>query len=37
MDLRQTFIDWNDKPFGSDEYKALAKELCGKIDGAAQR
>ena len=34
MDLRQTFIDWNDKEYRSEEYNALAKELCAKIDGA---
>jgi len=34
MDLRQTFIDWNDKEYRSEEYKTLAKELCAKIDGA---
>ena len=36
MDLRQTFIDWNDKEYRSDEYNALAKELCAKIDGAVK-
>jgi TonB-dependent SusC/RagA subfamily outer membrane receptor len=35
MDLRQTFIDWNDKEYRSEEYNALAKELCAKIDGSA--
>ncbi len=34
LDLQQTFIDWNDKPFGSDEFKSLATELAAKIDGA---
>ena len=32
--LQQAFIDWNDKPFGSDEFKSLATELAAKIDGA---
>ena len=35
MDLRQAFIDWNDKEYGSGEYKALAAELVSKIDNAA--
>ena len=37
MDLQQTFIDWNDKPFGSDEFKTLKAELESKIEGAASR
>jgi V/A-type H+-transporting ATPase subunit A len=36
MDLQQTFIDWNDKPFDSDEFKALGDALSGKIDAAAR-
>ena len=34
MDLQQTFIDWNDKPFGSDEFKAFRDELLRKIADA---
>ena len=36
MDLQQTFIDWNDKPFGSDEFKAQRAELDRKIAEAAK-
>ena len=35
MDLQQTFIDWNDKPFGSDEFAELKKALLGKIESAS--
>ena len=31
LGLQQTFIDWNDKPFESDEFKALKDELGRKI------
>ena len=31
MDLQQTFIDWNDKPFNSDEFNALKAELDRKV------
>jgi len=34
MDLRQTFIDWNDKPFQSDEFEALKREIASKIEAA---
>ena len=34
MDLQQTFIDWNDKPFESDEFKGLKAELEKKISAA---
>ena len=34
MDLRQTFIDWNDKPFQSDEFEALKREIASKIETA---
>ena len=32
MDLQQTFIDWNDKPFLSDDFKAIQAKLLAKID-----
>ncbi len=35
MDLQQTFIDWNDKPFDSGEFKALRESLLSKIEAAA--
>ena len=35
MDLQQTFIDWNDKPFGSDEFNALKASLEKKIEEAS--
>ena len=35
MDLQQTFIDWNDKPFGSDEFKTLKASLEKKIEEAS--
>ena len=35
MDLQQTFIDWNDKPFESDEFNALKTALEKKIADAA--
>ena len=35
MDLQQSFIDWNDKPFDSDEFKALKAELEKKIEEAS--
>ena len=31
LGLQQTFIDWNDKPFESDEFKSLKEELDRKI------
>ena len=34
MDLQQTFIDWNDKPFESDEFNSLKAELEKKISAA---
>ena len=34
MDLQQTFIDWNDKPAGSDDFKHLKEELLSKIAAA---
>ncbi len=34
MDLQQTFIDWNDKPWQSDEFKELEKALESKIEAA---
>ena len=36
IDLQQTFIDWNDKPFQSDEFKALEADLEKKIAAAAK-
>ena len=33
--LQQTFIDWNDKPFESDEFNSLKAELEKKIAGAS--
>ncbi len=36
MDLQQTFIDWNDKAFGSDEFEAGKAALLKKIEGAAK-
>ena len=35
MDLRQAFIDWNDKPFDSAEFAALKEALAKKIEAAA--
>lgn len=35
MDLQQTFIDWNDKPFRSEEFETLRKSLESKISAAA--
>ena len=35
MDLQQTFIDWNDKPFESDEFNSLKAELEKKIAGVS--
>lgn len=35
MDLRQTFIDWNDKPFHSEEFNALEKSMSSKVEAAA--
>jgi V/A-type H+-transporting ATPase subunit A len=34
MDLQQSFIDWNDKPFGSEEFETLKAALNRKIDEA---
>ena len=31
LDLQQSFIDWNDKPFGSDEFKTLKASLERKV------
>ena len=36
LDLQQTFIDWNDKPFNSDEFKSVQKALGDKIASAAK-
>jgi len=36
MDLQQTFIDWNDKPFGSEDFNALRDALLGKIGSYAR-
>ena len=33
--LQQAFIDWNDKPFGSEEFEAAKAELLRKIDDAS--
>ena len=35
MNLQQTFIDWNDKPFQSEEFGALKKEIASKVEAAA--
>ena len=35
LDLQQTFIDWNDKPFASAEFTSLKADLEAKIAGAA--
>ncbi len=35
MELQQTFIDWNDKPFESAEFEALKQTLNQKIEEAA--
>ena len=35
MDLQQTFIDWNDKKFDSDEFKTLKATLLDKIAKAS--
>ena len=35
MDLQQTFIDWNDKAFDSDEFKSLNETLVKKIEEAS--
>ena len=37
MELQQAFIDWNDKPFESDEFKAGGKAISEKIAAAAKR
>ena len=37
MDLQQTFIDWNDSPFGSDKFKSTREQLLGKIAEAAAK
>ena len=34
LDLQQTFIDWNDKPFESEDFKSLKSELEKKIADA---
>ena len=36
LDLQQAFIDWNDKPFGSEEYKAQRETLLAKIASASE-
>jgi V/A-type H+-transporting ATPase subunit A len=36
MDLRQTFIDWNDKPFDSEEFTTLKATLQGKVLAATK-
>ncbi len=36
MELQQAFIDWNDKPFESDEFKSGADAIAAKIDSAAK-
>lgn len=33
--LQQAFIDWNDKPFGSEEFASAKAELLRKIDEAS--
>ena len=33
--LQQAFIDWNDKPFGSEEFASAKTELLRKIDEAS--
>ena len=33
--LQQAFIDWNDKPFGSEEFESAKAELLRKIDEAS--
>ena len=35
MDLQQTFIDWNDKKFRSDEFNAIQTTLVKKIEETA--
>ncbi len=35
MDLQQTFIDWHDKAFDSDEFKSLKETLVKKIEEAS--
>jgi len=35
MSLQQAFIDWNDKPFDSDEFKTLKETLVKKIEEAS--
>ena len=37
MDLRQTFIDWNDKPFASQEFASLKATLEGKVAAATKK
>ena len=37
MDLRQTFIDWNDKPFDSQEFASLKATLEGKVAAATKK
>jgi V/A-type H+-transporting ATPase subunit A len=34
MDLQQKFIDWNDKPFGSEEFDAAQDALLKRIGNA---
>ena len=36
MDLQQTFIDWNDKPFESPEFNELKASIATKIEGSAK-
>ena len=35
LDLQQTFIDWNDMAFESDEFVAQKEALLAKVAGAA--
>ena len=37
LDLQQSFIDWNDKPFGSDGFKDGEAALVGKIEAASAK
>jgi len=36
LDLQQTFIDWNDKPFESPEFNELRASIAAKIDGSSK-
>ncbi len=37
LDLQQSFVDWNDKPFGSDGFKDGEAALVGKIEAASAK